>query len=186
MTGLFFGSFNPIHNGHLRIARYLLEQGLCKEIWFIVSPQNPFKKDNTLLEEQKRLEIVRTALTGDPRMQVSDVEFDMPRPSYTIDTLELLSIRYPDKEFALIIGGDNLRDFHRWKDYQRIAENYRIFVYPRPGIDTNGINYPNVSRINAPLSSVSSTGIREKIQRGEEISGWVPVAALPLILKEYT
>ncbi|MDR1755857.1 MAG: nicotinate-nucleotide adenylyltransferase [Culturomica sp.] len=189
MTGLFFGSFNPIHNGHLQIARYLLDENRCKEVWFIVSPQNPFKQDAALADAQKRLEMVQAAVAGDPRMRVSDVEFGMPRPSYTIHTLEALATRYPDTKFALIMGSDNLRNFHRWRHAGDIAAAYPIFVYPRTGSDTEmaayRTKYPNIRPIPAPLFPVSSTGIREKVRRGEDISGLVPPAALPLIVKEY-
>lgn len=185
MTGLFFGSFNPIHCGHLQIASYLLNHGLCDRIWFIVSPQNPFKKDASLLPEKERFRIVETAISGDPRMKASDIEFTLPRPSYTVDTLQKLSATFPDRNFSLIIGADNLKDFHRWKDYPSIAARYKIFVYPRPGIDLTGIHYPNVTFIEAPLFSVSSTEIREKIRNRTDISPFVPASALDLILRSY-
>ena len=108
MTGLFFGSFNPIHNGHLKIAQYLLYKGYCQRIWFVVSPHNPLKRDRSLLDEQKRLEIVKAAIRGDERMQACDVEFGLPKPSYTYATLQLLKKKWPEEEFALIIGEDNL------------------------------------------------------------------------------
>ena len=111
MTGLFFGSFNPIHNGHLKIAQYLLYKGYCQRIWFVVSPHNPLKSDRSLLDEQKRLEIVKAAIRGDERMQACDVEFGLPKPSYTYATLQLLKKKWPEEEFALIIGEDNLRIF---------------------------------------------------------------------------
>lgn len=190
MIGLFFGSFNPIHKGHLAIARYLLDNGYCREVWFVVSPMNPFKQDNSLLEESERLRIVRMAIAADSRMKACDVEFGMPKPSYTIDTLRKLSTGYKngitgEPGFALIIGGDNLRDFHLWKDYREIAEHYRILVYPRPGIDVSAIHFPNVTLVEAPLFSVSSTEIREKVRRGEDISAFIPENTLKAVLGAY-
>lgn len=183
--GLFFGSFNPIHNGHLKIAQYLLYKGYCHQIWFVVSPKNPLKLDISLLDEKKRLEILQAAIAADERMQACDIEFGMPRPSYTFDTLHVLEEKWPGKEFALIIGEDNLRDFHLWRNAKTIAENYRILVYPRKGVDTSGLMWKNLFLVNAPVADVSSTEIRWKMKRGEDISSLVPVGALPLILKYY-
>lgn len=183
--GLFFGSFNPVHNGHLAIARYLLDEKYCREIWFVVSPRNPWKKDRTLLPEQQRLEIVQTALAADPRMLACNVEFALPKPSYTYRTLQVLSQRYPDKRFALIIGGDNLERFHLWRNYREILREYCIFVYPRPDIPCPEIHSATIKLVNAPLLNISSSGIRQKIKEGEDISGDVPEEALPLIKKYY-
>lgn len=185
MTGLFFGSFNPIHNGHLNIAHYLLDRGYCEEIWFIISPRNPFKQDVSLLPEEKRFEIVRAAIRNEKNIKACDIEFSMPRPSYTIDSLKRFNELYPDKKFALIMGADNLKDFHLWKEYQTIAENYRILVYPRPGINITHITYPDVIHVDAPLSTLSSTEIREKIKQGEAIATDVPAAAAELIKAAY-
>lgn len=184
-TGLFFGSFNPVHNGHLKIAQYLLEQGYCSEVWFVVSPRNPMKQEDTLLDECKRWEILNAALGKDPRMQACDIEFDMPRPSYTVDTLQALRERWPAKKFALIMGEDNLQNFHLWKKAEVIAANYRMLVYPRKGISTTRENWKNLIFVNAPLADVSSTQIRRMIKEGEDISAWVPSEALSLILKYY-
>lgn len=185
MTGLFFGSFNPFHNGHLAIARYLLDHGYCREIWFVVSPQNPLKLDKSLLDEEKRLEIVKAAIAGDARMSACDIEFSMPRPSYTIDTLRKLEKTYPAKQFALIIGGDNLRDFHLWRDYEEIACRFRILVYPRPGVIIPAVEWKTVTVVDAPLADVSSTDIRVKLEAGRDISSDVPLQALPLIRSYY-
>lgn len=185
MVGLFFGSFNPIHLGHLGIARYLLDHSFCREIWFVVSPRNPFKQDLELLPEQKRFAIVQMALAAEPRMKACDVELTMPKPSFTIDTLHVLSGRYPGQRFALIIGGDNLRDFHLWRDYQAIAANYKIWVYPRPDIDVTGISYENTQLVDAPLCRISSTQIRQMICRGENIGSYVPHMAEELIINSY-
>lgn len=193
-TGLFFGSFNPIHNGHLGIARYLLDNNLCKSVWFIVSPCNPFKVHQNLLPEQLRLEILQTAIENDDRMKACDIEFSMPRPSYTVDTLKKLSACYPDKTFVLIIGADNLANFHKWKDYRFIEEHYRLLVYPRTGSQGRVPCSRRDRRdrfeawdpaLCSRLFDVSSTDIREKINRGEDISDLVPAEALPLILKYY-
>lgn len=185
MTGLFFGSFNPIHNGHLDIAGYILDKGLCDEIYFVVSPRNPLKLDDSLLDENKRLEIVSAAIAHDRRMKACDIEFSMPKPSYTIDTLNKLSSFYPQSEFALIIGGDNLRDFHLWKDYREIAARYKIIVYPRPGVETHSPDFPDIEFVNAPLSGISSTEIRKKIQNGEDIANFVPGCVLNPIFRYY-
>ena len=177
MTGLFFGSFNPVHNGHLAIARYLLEKGFCREVWFVVSPQNPLKQNAELLDENKRLEILR---------KVCDAEFRLPRPSYTWNTLQVLKKEYPEKSFALVIGGDNLRNFHLWRNYKEILNHYRIFVYPRPGVEVPGTIPEGVTLVNAPLAAVSSTEIRAKIGAGEDILDNVPAKVYPLIMKYYS
>lgn len=186
MTGLFFGSFNPVHNGHLAIARYLLDKGFCREVWFVVSPQNPFKQNKFLLDETKRLEIIRRAVAGEPGMKVCDVEFRMPRPSYTWSTLRALEKDYPGKPFALVIGADNLRNFPMWKNYEDILRHYRVLVYPRPGVELPGDVPASVSLVDAPLAAVSSTEVREKIAAGRDVSADVPVRALPLILEYYS
>lgn len=186
MTGLFFGSFNPFHNGHLQIARYLLDHRITARILFVVSPRNPFKTDSSLLDETKRLRLVETAIASDKRMEASPVEFSLPRPSYTIDTLRKLTDLYPGQDFALIMGADNLRDFHLWKEYETICRNFPIFVYPRPGIGNIGLHYPCVTQVKAPLFSVSSTEIRDKIQKGEDISAFVPPEIHTLILEYYS
>lgn len=185
MIGLFFGSFNPLHNGHVGIARYVLDAGLCEEVWFVVSPQNPWKEDACLLDERKRLEIVSRAIAGDGRMKAVDLEFELPRPSYTYQTLSVLKERFPLTDFALIIGGDNLRDFHKWRNYRDILATYPLLVYPRPGIEVgNEIREGDIRLIEAPLSDVSSTEIRERISAGEDISPYVPESVKGLI-KEY-
>lgn len=185
MTGLFFGSFNPIHTGHLRIARYLLEHRCVDEILFVVSPQNPFKKEQDLLDVRKRMEIAAKAIGDDNRMGISDIELSMPRPSYTVDTLERLSCLYPEKRFALVMGEDNLKNFPLWKGYEIIRRNYSVFVYPRHTSFTQKTDEPGIHFVNAPLFPVSSTEIREKIRRGEDIASFVPAAVHDLILNYY-
>ena len=180
------GTFNPIHNGHVGIARYLLEKELCEEVWFVVSPCNPFKVDRFLLPEIDRLAIVNAAIRGIPGMKACDIEFSMPKPSYTVDTLRVLFDRYPDRQFALIIGGDNVPDFPKWKDYRWIELHCSIFVYPRPGMITPVEGSAGMTFIDAPLFPLSATEIREMIQKGDDISGLVPSEALSLIWKSYS
>lgn len=163
----------------------MLQEKCCGEIWFVISPRNPLKKDFTLLDEKKRLEILNAAIAGESGMIACDIEFDMPRPSYTADTLRLLSNKWPDKEFALILGEDNLQNFHLWKDAERIADHYRMIVYPRKGIDTGKIRGKNISVVNAPLADISSTEIRRRVDKKEDISALVPPGSLPFILKYY-
>ncbi|MDR2131434.1 MAG: nicotinate-nucleotide adenylyltransferase [Odoribacteraceae bacterium] len=184
-TGLFFGSFNPIHNGHVAIARYMLDAGHCEEVWFVVSPRNPLKEERDLLPEQARLEIVKAAIDADPRMRACDIEFSMPRPSYTYLSLERLSSLHPDRPFLLIIGGDNFLHFNEWREYRAILLRYPLLVYPRPGVLLPPPPSPSVTLTDAPLLPLSSTDIREKIARGEEISRLVPPTALPLIKRHY-
>lgn len=184
-TGLFFGSFNPIHNGHLGLARYLLAHHNCDEIWFVVSPCNPFKVNQELLPEEQRLQLVQAAIAGTPQLKTCDIEFNLPRPSYTIDTLHQLSARYPDRIFTLIIGADNLQEFHRWKNYRELLAQYPVLVYPREGYDISDIHLPNVTLTNAPLFPVSSTEIRRKVAAGEDISEFVPAGILPEVLGLY-
>ena len=185
VVGLFFGSFNPIHNGHVGIARYLLEKKLCEEVWFVISPCNPFKVDRFLLPETDRLAIVSAAIGGIPGMKACDVEFSMSKPSYTVDTLRVLFYRYPGRRFALIIGGDNVPDFPKWKDYHWIEAHCSIFVYPRPGM-VNSEESPSMTFIDAPLFPLSATEIREMIRKGDDISNLVPSEALSLIWKLYS
>ena len=136
--GLFFGSFNPVHIGHLAIANYLVEFGNIDQLWFVVSPHNPHKKKENLLHDYDRLEMMQIAIRNEHRFRVCDVEFRLPKPSYTIDTLTHLSEKYPDHSFSIIMGSDNIVNFHRWKNYDQILKNYGILVYPRPGIDQIG------------------------------------------------
>lgn len=186
VTALFFGSFNPIHNGHVGIARYLLDNKLCDEVWFVVSPCNPFKVDRFLLPEAARLRIVREAIADDSRMQACDIEFTMPKPSYTVDTLRLLFQTYPDRKFVLVIGGDNVERFSKWKDYRWIMEHCPIFVYPRLNENAPVERFPSMRMIDAPLFPLSATEIREMILHDKDISGLIPETALPLVCEYYS
>ncbi len=174
--GLFFGSFNPIHVGHLIIANYMADYTHLDEIWFVVSPQNPFKGSEELLSENTRLDLLELAISGDSRFKTCDIEFALPRPSYTAFTLQELNIKFPMHHFTLIIGGDNLQSFHFWKDYQRILENHSVFVYARTGIleQQNIVNHPSVKLFEVPLLNISSTYIRQTIQAGMSIRYLVP------------
>lgn len=173
--GLFFGSFNPVHIGHLAIANYLVEYGNIDQLWFVVSPQNPHKKKENLLNDYDRLEMMHLAAKDEHRFRVCDVEFRLPKPSYTIDTLTHLSEKYPDHSFSIIMGSDNLVNFHRWKNYDQILRNYGILVYPRPGFDPQQAQIEdNYTLINAPLMEISSTFIREGIRQGRDLRHFLP------------
>ncbi|MBQ9588246.1 MAG: nicotinate-nucleotide adenylyltransferase [Bacteroidales bacterium] len=165
--GLFFGSFNPIHVGHLIVANSMLEHTDMDEVWFVVSPQNPLKERRTLLADHHRLAMVREAIEDNYRMRASDVEFHLPIPSYTVVTLAQLSDRHPDKRFSLIMGGDNLENFRRWRNWEHIIENYEIFVYPRPGAVANDlVQHPHVHLVDVPMMDISSSYIRRQIAEG--------------------
>ena len=168
--GLFFGSFNPIHLGHLIIANTMLEYTDLENIWFVVSPQNPFKKSSSLLHEFDRLEMVRLAVGYNYKMKVSEVEFGLPKPNYTIDTLTYLQEKFPIDEFALIIGEDNLSQFPKWKNYERILEFFSLYVYPRPDAEESELKkHPKVSIVDSPLLDISATFIRNAVKNGKSI-----------------
>lgn len=178
-VGLYFGSFNPIHVGHLVIANYLLDFSPMNELWFVVSPQNPLKEKTSLLNDYQRLRMVELAIEDMPKLRASSVEFSLPQPSYTVNTLAHLSDKYPDHTFSLIMGGDNIQSFEKWKNYQRILENYKIYVYPRPGFEMPKSleNKGNISVIDAPLMEISSSFIRQCIKEGKSVQGYMPHAS---------
>jgi nicotinate-nucleotide adenylyltransferase len=174
--GLFFGSFNPIHIGHLAIASWFVEFTDIDKVWFVVSPQNPFKEKKSLLADHHRLAMVRIAIEDDARFQVSDIEFKMPKPSYTIDTLTYLEEKYPDKKFVLITGADQLPTFDKWKNPDRLLELYQIYVYARPGYQ--GSKYDNNSHVkifNTPLLEISSTFIRQSVKEKKDVRYLLPL-----------
>jgi len=172
---IFSGSFNPIHNGHLAIARETLAQDAADELWFLVSPQNPLKKNIDLFPETDRLRMVKLAIEDEKGMKASDFEFHLPRPTYTINTLEKLREYYPEHHFKLLIGGDNLVIFHKWVEYKRITDEFGLIVYPRPEFNIENIpQFPNTTIVSAPLIDLSATEIREKLVKGESIKGMVP------------
>lgn len=174
-VGLFFGSFNPIHIGHLALANYFYSFSPLEEVWFIVSPQNPLKQSGSLLSDTERLKMVRLATADFAGFRVSDVEFHLPKPSYTIDTLKHLRQEFPQHEFVLIIGEDNLHSFQRWKDYDKILNEYSIYVYNRPGTTTfSSIDSSHVTFYKAPLLDISSTFIRESLKAGKNVRFFLP------------
>lgn len=183
---LFGGSFNPVHNGHLAVARAALQTELVDKVWFMVSPQNPFKQNQTLLDDAKRLEMVRVAVEDEPRMKASDYEFRLPRPSYTWHTLQALRRDYPDTEFSLLIGGDNWAKFSDWFHAQDILASHRIMVYPRSGADFDCSQLPpGVTLLDVPMCDISSTLIREKLHRGESVEGLMPQRSAKLAMEYY-
>lgn len=169
-TGIFGGTFNPIHLGHLALANYLCEENWVDELWFLITPQNPFKQQQNLLDNRLRLKMVVEAISDYPRFKASDFEFTLPRPSYTITTLNSLSESYPDREFILIIGADNWAAFDKWKSPEEILSKYPILVYPRPGYPIQRDNLPKqVKAVDTPLLEISSTFIRKSIAEGKDI-----------------
>lgn len=181
-VGLFFGSFNPIHTGHMIIANVIYESTELDRVWFIVSPHNPFKKSNNLLSEFDRLDMVREAIHDDYQFHASNIEFSMPKPSYTIDTLTYLSEKHPDYEFQLIIGEDNLASFPKWKNADQILERYKLLVYPRPHSKPSELSdHPSVTKIDAPEIDISATLIRDMVQSGRSIKYLVPEGVRELI-----
>lgn len=175
--GLFFGSFNPIHNGHLIIANYLCETTDLEKVWLIVSPQNPLKAKETLLSEYDRLHLINLAITDNPNLQASNIEFKLPKPSYTIDTLTYLTEKYPQHQFCLIMGSDNLETIHKWKNYQLIINNYPLYVYSRRGSATNPYpENPNIRLLDFPFLDISATFIRENLKKGVCMQYFLPDA----------
>lgn len=173
--GLFFGSFNPIHIGHLIIANIVHETTEMDQVWFIVSPQNPLKGNKNLLHEFDRYDLVEAAITEDYHFKVSDVEFNLPRPNYTVQTLTVLAQKYPDHNFNLIIGEDNLAALPRWKNYNQILENFGLIVYPRPNApDSDLRDHPSVKLIDAPRMDISATLIRNLLKQNKSIKYLVP------------
>lgn len=180
--GLFFGSFNPIHIGHMIIANIMAENADLKKVWFVVSPQNPFKPSKGLLHEFDRYDLVKAAIADNYKLEVNDVEFHLPKPSYTIHTLAYLTEKHPDKDFKLIIGEDNLEGFTRWKNYQQILDHHGLYVYPRPNAQPSELKlHPNVTVVQAPLLDISATYIRECIRNKKSIRYMVPEPVEQLI-----
>jgi nicotinate-nucleotide adenylyltransferase len=185
-TGIFGGSFNPIHMGHIQLARQIMQQAGLDEVWFMVSPLNPFKKGSTdLIDDQQRLLMARRALAAEPGMVASDYEFHLPKPSYTWRTLQHLAQTYPDRQFALIIGADNWLAFDRWAEPDYILSHFPIIVYPRKGYAINGQLPPQVRLVNTELYPVSSTEIRRRAKAGEPFNDMVPKCIEPLVRAYY-
>ena len=175
ITGLFFGSFNPVHIGHLAIANYILAYTDMEQLWFVVSPHNPLKKKQNLLTASDRLHLVNLAIDGHPAYRTCDIEFHMPQPSYTIDTLVRLSEKYPQREFSIIMGSDNLESFTKWKNHEAIIAQYHRYIYPRPDTPSHIFeNIENASVVDAPLMEISSTFIRQTIRQGRDVPFFMP------------
>jgi len=173
--GLFFGSFNPIHIGHLAIANAMAENTDLKKVWFVVSPQNPLKPSKGLLHEFDRYDMVKAAIADNYKFEVSDVEFHLPKPSYTIHTLTHLHEKFPDKEYKLIVGEDNLENFTKWRNYQQILDQYGLYVYPRPHVTNSPLkSHAHVKLVEAPLLDISATYIRACVKNNKSIRYLVP------------
>ncbi|EOR92563.1 Nicotinate-nucleotide adenylyltransferase [Arcticibacter svalbardensis MN12-7] len=180
--GLFFGSFNPIHIGHLIIASYMANYTELEKVWMMVSPHNPLKDKNALINMYDRLEMAKLATENSEKIAVSDAEFKLPKPSYTIDTLTHLTERYPEHTFSLIMGADNLASLKKWKNYELLLRDYKIIVYPRPGIEHMEImDHPSVTMTNTPLMEISSTFIRKSLKEGKSVEFLIPDAVLRFI-----
>ena len=175
--GLFFGSFNPIHIGHLIISNHLVEHSALDELWLVVTPQNPFKEKQSLLNNHLRLEMIHLAIADYPKLRASDIEFHLPQPNYTIHTLAYLEEKYPNLHFALIMGEDNLKSLHKWKNYEQILSNYPIYVYPRLSEGTISealTSHPNIQYVRAPIVELSATFIREEIKKKQNVRPLLP------------
>ncbi len=182
--GIYSGSFNPIHHGHVMLANYLVEFSDLDALWFVVTPQNPLKKKDDLLEDDERLKMVQLAVGDDPRFCVSDIEMHLPTPSYTINTLTKLSEQYPDCQFVFICGMDSLQNLKRWREYQKILDNYEILVFPREGYDGGELlDYPSVTVLKTPVLEISSSFIRQCIKEGRDVRHFMPEKAF-LYMKE--
>jgi nicotinate-nucleotide adenylyltransferase len=175
--GLYFGTFNPIHIGHLIIANHMAEYSGLNQIWMVVTPHNPLKKKETLLDDHKRLNLVALATEDFPKIKPSDIEFKLPQPNYTVHTLAHLQDKFPQHEFSLIMGEDNLKSLHKWKNYEVILQNHDIYVYPRISTETENLefkNHPRIHLIDAPIVEISSTFIRESIKNKKNIQPLIP------------
>ena len=172
--GLYFGSFNPVHVAHLIIANHLLNETGLDRIWFVVTPQNPFKPAQHLLNEYHRLHLVQLATQDDNRIRVSDIEFSLPKPSYTVNTLAYLVEKYPEHKFCMVMGSDSFQNLHKWKNADVIIANYPVFVYRRPGFEVNNHMDADLTVVEAPLLQLSATQIREYVRQGKSIRYLVP------------
>ena len=177
LVGLFFGSFNPIHIGHLIIANHLVEHSAMDELWLVVTPQNPFKEKQSLLDNHLRLEMVNLAIEEYPKLRASNIEFQLPQPNYTVNTLAYLEEKFPNISFALIMGEDNLKSLHKWKNYEHILAHYPIYIYPRISegeMHDNLVQHPHIKRVTAPIIELSATFIREEIKARRNVRALLP------------
>jgi nicotinate-nucleotide adenylyltransferase len=172
--GLYFGSFNPVHIGHLIIASYIANNTEVEKVWFVVSPQNPFKKTGALLNEYHRLHLVKLATEDNNQLQASDIEFKLPRPSYTIDTIAYLKEKYPQHEFFIIMGSDGLQNIDKWKNFETLKKTVPFIIYRRPGFEITPIEDAHIITVDAPLLEISATTIRRLIKEGKSIRYLVP------------
>ena len=189
-TGLYFGSFNPIHIGHMAIANYIIEYSDLDEIWFVVSPHNPLKKKQTLLDDHHRIRLAEIAIEGEDRFRVSDIETKLPKPSYTIDTLAYLVEKFPSAEFSLIMGGDNLLTLHKWKNAVQLVKRFPFYIYPRKETDIQNIpelkeilSLADITVVRAPLIEISGTFIRESIKLKKDIRHFLPPGVWQYIIE---
>jgi len=185
--GLYPGTFNPIHNGHVTLANYFINNTELDEVWVVLTPQNPFKKNNDLIEDNYRLEMANKIFNHLKNIKVSDIEFQLEKPNYTIDTINRLLEDYPKNQFTLLIGEDNLANFHQWKDYSKILDLVNIFVYPRIkmiDIDQEIINNARIKILNAPKIKVSSEEIRKKMKEGNDIQSYLPKEVYKYIIEK--
>jgi len=176
--GLFFGTFNPIHIGHMIIANYMVEFSDLDEVWFVITPLSPFKQKSTILSNHHRLAIANIAVENYSKLKTTDVEFNLPQPNFTINTLVHIEEKFPQHQFCLIMGKDNLKGFHKWKNYETILKNYELYVYPRISediVDPQFTNNPKINNVNAPIIEISSTLIRKAIKEHKDISTMLPV-----------
>lgn len=172
--GLYFGSFNPVHIGHLIIANHTVNETDLNQVWFVVSPQNPFKQSASLLNEYHRLHLIKSAIEGENNLRASSVEFGLPKPSYTVDTLAYLKEKHPEHEFSVLMGSDGFQNLNKWKNYEVIVNNYPIYIYKRPGFPVEQTHGARVQVLNAPLLEISSTHIRELVKNKKSIRFLVP------------
>lgn len=174
--GLFFGTYNPVHVGHMVIANYMVEYTEMDQLWLVVTPQNPFKQKKSMLQDFDRLHLVNLAIGNDSRMRSSDIEFNLPKPNYTCDTLVYLKEKFPMHEFSLIMGADNLNHFHKWKNHEEILKNHNIFVYPRLESNEGGDlkHHEKVTYVEAPIIRISSSFIRKAIKADKNINYFMP------------
>jgi nicotinate-nucleotide adenylyltransferase len=174
--GLYFGSFNPVHVGHLIIASHVANNTDLNQVWFVVSPQNPFKQSTSLLNEYNRLHMINAAIEGENKLRASSAEFKLPRPSYTVDTLAYLKEKHPENEFSVIVGSDSFQNMDKWKNYEVIIKNHKIFIYQRPGFDVKNEIGADIVQLEAPLLEISSTRIRNMVKEKRSIRFLVPDA----------
>ena len=185
--GLFFGTFDPIHKGHLHLAEYYVNDTDLDSVIFVITPQNPFKQNSKILSNKNRLELVSLAIKSNPKLKVSSIEFRLPTPNYTIQTLKKIKTQHPKDNFVLILGEDNLSSFDKWKDYRNILSDYELYVYPRrnnKAIAKNLQGHPKIKRNSAPQIEISSSEIREGIKSGKDLSRLIPKSILSLIKKK--